>query len=136
MGPAILIDTNAVIELVGGLLPAPVAEWLEAVMTGDTHHVSVVTCIELFSKQLGPAETATLEGFVQFTNVIGLEESIIQRTIALRQQRKMKLPDALIAATALVYGLLLVTRNSSDFKNIPGLSVLNPHAVALLPPLQ
>ena len=130
------MDTNAVIELVGGLLPAPTAEWLEVVIAGNTHHVSVVTRIELFSKQLGSAETATLEGFVQFTNVIGLEESIIQRTIALRQQRKMKLPDALIAATALVHGLLLVTRNLADFKSIPGLAVLNPHTAPPLLPLQ
>lgn len=130
------MDTNAVIELVGGLLPAPTAEWLEVVIAGNTHHVSVVTRIELFSKQLGSTETATLEGFVQFTNVIGLEESIIQRTIALRQQRKMKLPDALIAATALVHGLLLVTRNLADFKSIPGLAVLNPHTAPPLLPLQ
>ena len=130
------MDTNAVIELVGGLLPAPTAEWLEVVIAGNTHHVSVVTRIELFSKQLGSTETATLEGFVQFTNVIGLEESIIQRTIALRHQRKMKLPDALIAATALVHGLLLVTRNLADFKSIPGLVVLNPHTAPPLLPLQ
>ena len=128
------MDTNAIIGLVGSLLPAPAAEWLEAVMTGDTHYVSAVTRIELFSKQLGPSETATLAGFVQSTKMIGLEEPIIQRTIALRQQRKMKLPDTLIAATALVQNLLPVTRNLADFRNIPGLAVLNPPAP--LPPLQ
>ena len=134
MGPVILVDTNVVIGLVGGLLPAPAAEWLKAVMIGDTHHVSAVTRIELFSKQLGPGETATLAGFVQSIKMIGLEEPIIRRTIALRQQRKMKLPDALIAATALVHKPLPVTRNLADFRNIPGLAVLNPPAP--LPPLQ
>ena len=84
------MDTNAVIEVVGGLLPVPAAEWLEALIAGNTHHISVVTRIELFSKQLAPAETATREGFVQFTDVIGVEEPIIQYTITLRQQRKMK----------------------------------------------
>ena len=134
MGPVILMDTNVVIGLVGGLLPAPAAEWLEAVMAGDTHHVSAVTRIELFSKQLGPSETATLAGFVQSTKMTGLEEPIIQRTIALRQQHKMKLPDILIVATALVYNLLPVTRNLADFRNTPGLAVLNPPAP--LSPLQ
>ena len=134
MGPVILMDTNAIIGLVGSLLPAPAAEWLKAVMAGDTHHVSAVTRIELFSKQLGPSETATLAGFVQSTKMIGLEEPIIQRTIALRQQRKMKLPDAIIAATVLVHNLLPVTRNLADFRNTPGLAVLNMPAP--LPPLQ
>jgi predicted nucleic acid-binding protein len=38
----------------------------------------------------------------------------------------MKLPDAIIAATALVYDLTLITRNTSDFKNMEGLKVINP----------
>ena len=38
----------------------------------------------------------------------------------------IKLPDAIIAATALVYDLTLISRNVSDFKNIEGLKVLNP----------
>jgi toxin FitB len=40
----------------------------------------------------------------------------------------MKLPDAIIAATALVHGCELVTRNVSDFAKIPGLSVFDPFA--------
>ncbi len=38
----------------------------------------------------------------------------------------MKIPDAVVAATALVYEANLVTRNTGDFKNIPGVSLLNP----------
>ena len=46
--------------------------------------------------------------------------------VALRQQRKMSLGDALIAGTALLHGLTLVTRNAEDFHWIQGLSLLNP----------
>jgi len=42
---------------------------------------------------------------------------------------KIKLPDAVIAATALVHGLELISRNESDFKKIPGLAVVNPFAI-------
>ena len=127
------MDTNAVLELVGGLLPGPATEWLDTVMTRNGHHISVITRIELFSKKIDDAETQTLIGFVRFADVIGLDEPIIQQTMRLRQQRRLKLPDAIIAATALVRGLTLITRNVSDFKGISGLAVLNPHEADQLP---
>ena len=65
--------------------------------------------------------------FIQNSIVIGLEEAIILRMIALRKLLKIKLPDAVIAATAIVHDLTLITRNTDDFKNIPGFTVLNPH---------
>jgi predicted nucleic acid-binding protein len=46
--------------------------------------------------------------------------------IALRQRRKMSLGDALIAATAIEYGTVLVTRNTSDFDWIENLTLLDP----------
>jgi predicted nucleic acid-binding protein len=41
----------------------------------------------------------------------------------------MKLPDAIIAATALVYDLTLISRNAADFKNIQGLKAVDPHSL-------
>jgi predicted nucleic acid-binding protein len=55
-----------------------------------------------------------------------LSEAIVQRTITLRQQHRIRLPDALIAATALALGEPLVTRNTQDFQAIAGLVRLNP----------
>lgn len=48
-------------------------------------------------------------------------------TIEIRKKYKIKLPDAIIAGTALTYSLTLVTRNTKDFDKIEGLSVINPH---------
>jgi predicted nucleic acid-binding protein len=59
---------------------------------------------------------------------IPLHEAIVQRTITLRQQYRIRLPDALIAATALDLGVPLVTRNTQDFHPIDGLLILNPFA--------
>jgi predicted nucleic acid-binding protein len=55
-----------------------------------------------------------------------LNEAVIRRAIALRQQRKMSLADAVIAASALAHDLPLVTRNVDDFKHIAGLRLINP----------
>lgn len=48
------------------------------------------------------------------------------KTADIRKKHKIKLPDAIIAATALVYELSLVSRYVYDFKNINGLQLINP----------
>lgn len=76
-----------------------------------------------------PAERqARLNSIVKATTEAPLDNEIILRAIALRQQKRMKLGDAIIAATALEYGLPLVTRNEDDFKHITDLKVINPFA--------
>lgn len=55
-----------------------------------------------------------------------IEESVVQKVIEIRQLRKIKLPDAIIAATAPVHGCIVVSRNNSDFKGIDALEVLDP----------
>ena len=55
-----------------------------------------------------------------------LDEPIIIKAIETRKTYKTKLPDAIIAATALINGLTLISSNIKDFKNIQGLNLLNP----------
>jgi hypothetical protein len=57
---------------------------------------------------------------------IPLSASVVQQTIALRSEYSIKLPDAVIAATALTTGLKLMTRNQADFGQVAGLTVVNP----------
>ena len=45
--------------------------------------------------------------------------------IEIRKIHRIKLPDAIIAATAIIYNMTVITRNVFDFKNIDGLTVLN-----------
>ena len=75
----------------------------------------------------------TLIEFIAAHTELPLDEPVIQQTILLRQQHRIKLPDAIIAATALAHNLPLLTRNTSDFSAVPGLYVLNPHDAAQLP---
>ena len=75
---------------------------------------------------LSPQRQAQLQTLFTTTAELPLDDEIIQRAIFLRQQKSMKLGDAIIAATALEYGVPLVTRNESDFEHVSGLRVINP----------
>jgi predicted nucleic acid-binding protein len=67
-----------------------------------------------------------LRNFINDSIVIGLNRDVKEKTVAIRRRSKIKLPDAIIAATAIAGGMTLLTRNVADFRNIEGLSYLNP----------
>ena len=60
------------------------------------------------------------------SEILAVSDEVAAKAVELRQQRKMSLGDSLIAATALVHNLILVTRNTDDFNWIANLSLLNP----------
>ena len=67
-----------------------------------------------------------MEAFFRLAQVLPLSQAVLDQAVTLRRQRKMSLGDALVAGTALVHGLTLVTRNVEDFQWIQGLLLLNP----------
>ncbi len=86
-------------------------------------NLSVINKIELlgFSKI-----EQDLVDFVSCSNIIPMSDEIVEKTIEVRRTYKIKLPDAVIAATAIISNHTLVTSNIKDFKNISDLEVLNP----------
>ncbi|RZK24868.1 MAG: type II toxin-antitoxin system VapC family toxin [Hymenobacter sp.] len=132
MGPYFLADTNAGIDFLNGKLPAASAAWVQQLLDEQQLVLSVVVRIELLSWSGSPADMQPVEEFIAASLVLPLDESVIQQTIRLRQQHRIKLPDAIIAATALAHGLPLLTRNVSDFRAIAGLVVVNPHDSAAI----
>jgi len=89
-------------------------------------NISVISQIEVLRFNDIPENEAILNDFVAKSVIYPLSSDVVQRTITLCKQRKIKLPDAVIAATALVEDFILVTRNIDDFKNITDLELLNP----------
>jgi predicted nucleic acid-binding protein len=119
-----LLDTNTVIDFFNAKLTDAGKLFLLGI---DEPKISVITRIELFSCAKIPTdERLRLEEFVKQTKVYDtLNIDIINQTILIRQTHKTKLPDAIIAATALVYGLTIISRNIKDFQNIDGLKVID-----------
>lgn len=115
-----LIDTNAIIDYLGGKLPN----------SGKTFLEKIITKIELLAFNTTEEHSNTLSNFINGMKVIALTVPIVDKTILIRKRHIVKLPDAIIAATALNQNSILVTRNISDFRNIKNLKTLNPHAIS------
>ena len=56
-------------------------------------------------------------------------KNIIDRCIALRKLKRIALPDAIIAATAITHKLIIISRNTKDFADIEGLVVIDPYSL-------
>ena len=67
--------------------------------------------------------------FLQTAIIISLDDDIVGNTIELRSRYNIKLPDAIIAATAIVHDLTLVTHNIADFKKIRDLKLIDSHLI-------
>lgn len=133
-----LLDTNVLSETRKRQPVAGVAEWIAATPP-DRLHVSVLTLGEIergiarIRARNDPRQALTLERWLRQVEA-GFEDRVLPVTLPVaaawgRQQYAQPLPviDALIAATAHVHDLIVVTRNGKDFESA-GISVLNPFA--------
>jgi len=104
-----VLDTNAVIFLTtkGNVITSN----LEKELDDADLFISVISEIELFSKpELPPDEEENLRAFLSDRiSVIDLTDEIKKETIALRRTAKHKLPDCIVAATAIVLNSTLLT---------------------------
>src|SRR5881227_1996888 len=89
--------------------------------------VSAISMVEVLGfHRLTAADRQHFVEFFAAATVLPVSAAVLEQAIGLRQQRKMTLGDALVAASALVHGRTLVTRNTKDFADITGLKLLNP----------
>jgi len=123
-----LIDTNAVIDYLGKKLPSTGMEFMDRIID-IVPNVSVITKIEVLGFNAPDIHYQLLTNFMDDATVLDLTGNIVDVSIDIRKKYKAKLPDAIIAATALVYDLILISRNISDFKNIRGLKVVDAHSL-------
>nr|WP_290439454.1 type II toxin-antitoxin system VapC family toxin [Leptolyngbya sp. 'hensonii'] len=77
-----------------------------------SYHVSIITEMELLSyPSLSQAEEQHIRNFLSQLLIVGIDESIKNMAIALRKQHRLKLPDAIVSATAQSLNALLFTND-------------------------
>jgi len=121
-----LVDSNVLIDYVAERFNPQQLHKLDTIFDIELN-VSVITKIEILGFNAPREEEKKMLKFFSTANMIALTDNIIELTIDLRKKVKLKTPDAIIAATALVYNYTLLSRNLTDFKNIPVLTVIDPH---------
>jgi predicted nucleic acid-binding protein len=112
-----LFDSDVLLDFLDGFPPAAaeLARYRE-------RNTSVISWMELLAGARNKTDEETRRGFLDQFNVLSLTMEVAEEAVALPRGHRVKLPDAIIWATAIVHGCLLVSRNTKDFpSNNPGI---------------
>lgn len=122
----VLVDSDIVIYSVS---PDSNFQILREFLRDHSHCVSLATYVEVLGfHRLKEDDRDALESFFASVPVIPITSKTAENAVRLRQQRKMNLGDALIAATAIEHGFSLLSNNTKDFKWIDSLELIDPIA--------
>lgn len=124
-----LIDNNVISHYLSGRFSTATLEFLDPILD-DIPNISVITEIEALSWVNEDKEKeAIMRSFIIESNIISLSRDVVTKCIEIRRSRKIRTPDAIIAATAIVYEFTLIT-SDNGFKGISGLEIINPYELS------
>ena len=108
-GIRISLDSNAVVDF---LCAKYIVEGMNLINSAvdDIPNISIISKLEVLSYKTTETEYAFLQNFCKDSLIIKLNDDIVTKTIELRIEYKSKTPDAITAATALMYNMILITR--------------------------
>jgi predicted nucleic acid-binding protein len=117
VGRRYLIDSNVISGYLTDSFSEKATLFLDEIIDA-TPNISAITQIEaLCWKVSNPEKENTVQSFISDSNIFPLTDTIVLECVRLRRAYKIKTPDAIIPATALVHDLVLISCNS-DFQNI------------------
>ncbi len=120
-----LFDSNILIYHLNGQLNRQGTDLLAIGLAGEGAY-STISKIELLGFKQTTSQDKQARLLLSSLQELELMATIAEQTIQIRKSRKLKLPDAVIASTAIVHQLTLITRNTSDFDCIESLNIINP----------
>jgi predicted nucleic acid-binding protein len=117
------LDTNAIVYYLNDDSAAVAV--LRGVFAQDSPvYVSAVTELELFAfTNLSRHEESLIEDLLATISIIPLDSRIARLAALVRRHYQVKVPDSIIAATAMFTGSTLLTRNTRDFRKISNLTI-------------
>lgn len=122
---SLLLDTNIVIGFLNG--NEAIARFFNRKETQKKFTISQITRMELLGfPNITQDEIKIIQEFLMGVDVFALSDEVADETIELRRTTRLKLPDAIIVATAIVHKLLLVTCDEQLIKSVPELPSVNP----------
>lgn len=121
-----LIDTSSVSDYLSRSLSHTALEFLDSVID-NIPNISIISQIELLCWKTDITTERNVKNFIEDSKVIDIDSEIISYCVDLRKNKKIKTPDAIIAATALAHNFVLITSNEKDFSNIENLKIVNQH---------
>ena len=117
-----LFDSNIIIYLSKRILPLSVLDQF------DEHFISIITYMEVLGNPFKDSKTEDfIKEILEAFPILYINKEIAETAIKFRKAFRIKLPDAIIAATAKSVNLQLVTGNTDDF-NKSELPIINPFA--------
>jgi predicted nucleic acid-binding protein len=119
-----LLDTNILIYYFNGEMEDEVKNRTSQIMR-ESFQISVISKMEFLGFPFSPEEKQQAMQLIAFAQIAPLNDEVVQRVIDIRQEKRIKLPDAIIAATAMLTSSVLVTRNTKDFISLD-LKTYNP----------
>ncbi len=123
-----LIDTNVISDYFSASLPEAGLKFMDSVIDAIPK-LSIISQIELLCWKTDAGKEQLVKEFIADSSIFNINSEVISNCVNIRRHRKIKTPDAVIAATALTHEMTLITNNEKDFKNIEGLKILNPFKI-------
>jgi predicted nucleic acid-binding protein len=106
-----VFDTNILVDYLKGVRAAK-----EELERYRVRQISIITFIEVMVGAKNAAEERAIRGFLGTFEVLELSAEIAQEAISIRKELRLKIPDAIVYATARTQGCILVTRNMKELK--------------------
>ena len=121
-----LIDTNVISDYFSSSLSSRGLQFIDVVVDAIPN-ISVITQIELLCWKTEAGLEQQVKDFISDSTIVGISPEVIEHCVRLRREKKIKTPDAIIAATALAYNYTIITNDEKDFSKIQELKIVNPH---------
>ena len=121
-----LIDTNVISDYLSELFPEAGMTLIDEAIDA-TPNLSIITQIELLSWKTENTTEQQIKNFILDSVIWEVTPDVVTECVNIRRSKKIKTPDAIIAATALVNNFTIITNNEKDFENIRGLKIVNPY---------